>query len=76
MEVIKAKTKKWGNSIGVVLPGEVVKKEHINSDEEIEFLLIPKKNPLKEIWGMSKGKFKKSAQEMKDEIRRELHGIG
>lgn len=68
-------TREWGNSIGVVLPKEVVEKEHLKKDEKIRILILKQKNPLKKTFGLMKGKWTKSAQEMKDELRRELHQI-
>ncbi len=34
MEII-AKPKKWGNSIGVIIPSEVVEKDNITLDDEL-----------------------------------------
>lgn len=60
METITATTKKWGNSLGVRLPKEVVRKNHLKPDEKIIiqigkrrvskakdiFGLLPKKEPI------------------------------
>lgn len=66
---IVTKPKKWGNSLGIVIPKEIIKKEAITSDTEVS-IEIEKKNPLKEVFGSLKG-WKIDAQKMKDEIRKE-----
>ena len=74
MTVIETRLKKWGNSFGVVIPSEVVQKEHMKEDENIKFILIKdSKKALKETFGMLKGKLKKSGQQIKDELRKELY---
>ncbi len=69
-------TRKWGNSLGITLPKEVVEQEHISENEHLRVLILKQRNPLKSTFGMMKGKWNKSGQEIKDELRRELHGIG
>lgn len=63
----KVKTRKWGSSIGVVLPKELVDEIGIKPNEKIS--IDVKKRPLaKEFFG----KFPhwgKSTQEIKDEMR-------
>ncbi len=71
METIKAKARKWGNSIGLVIPQDIVKKEHIQAGKYVEILIPKKSSVLKETFGTLK--FKKSAQKMKDELREELY---
>tara|TARA_Y100000310_G_scaffold272994_1_gene288255 strand:- start:4852 stop:5076 length:225 start_codon:yes stop_codon:yes gene_type:complete len=69
---IKTKLRKWGNSFGVVLPINKLKKEKIHEGEEVIVLLTKRKiNPLRETFGTYK--FKKSTQEIMDEIDRELY---
>ena len=64
---IEARTRKWGSSIGVVLPKEVVKEIGIKPDEKITIDI--KKRPLaKEFFGLLKD-WKRPTQEIKDEIR-------
>lgn len=63
----EAKTRKWGSSIGIVLPKEIVEEIGIKPDEKI--IMDVKKKPLaKEFFG----KFPhwgKSTQELKEEMR-------
>lgn len=67
MVEIETRTRKWGSSIGVVLPKEVVDEIGIKPNEKI--VINIKKRPLaKEFFG----KFPhwgKSTQELKDEMR-------
>jgi len=58
--------KKWGNSMGVVLPKELVEKEQLKKNEKI-FLEIVKEADLTKIFGSLKRKM--SGQEFKDLVR-------
>ena len=63
----EVKTRKWGSSIGVVLPKEVVDEIGIKPDEKITIDI--KKKPLaKEFFGLLKD-WKRPTQEIKDEAR-------
>ena len=74
MTFIKTEVKKWGNSMAVVIPNETVKKEHLKESETITLIIIKEnKNVLKETFGIGKGILKKTGQQMKDEIRKELY---
>ena len=66
---IKTIAKRWGNSIGVILPKEIVEAKRIRENDVIKIEI--KNRPLaKEFFGRFKGKFKHSTQELKDEARR------
>jgi len=67
--VIEVKTKKWGNSIGVVIPAEAVERFNLRPDEEIIIEIEKKNNVLKEMFG--KAKFKKSSKKMIEDFRKE-----
>ena len=54
--MIKCKTKEWGNSVGVIIPSEVVREMNIGTNEEIILEIKKKENPLRELWGFGKGK--------------------
>ena len=71
--MIEAKVRKWGNSLGLIIPKEIVEKEHIKEKEKLRFLIIRDSSVLKETFGMVKGKWKKSAQQFKDQARKELY---
>ena len=64
-------TKKWGNSIGVIIPSEVIKKQEIKEGQEIIITMVSKKKTkVKNVFG--KLKFKKDTQEILDEIDEDL----
>ncbi len=65
--------KKWGNSIGVILPKDVLERGEIKENDTIRFLLIKENQTPKKIFGMFKGRIHKGTQELKDQIRREVH---
>ncbi len=74
MVVVQNEIKKWGNSMAVVIPKEAVEKEHLKEGEKVTLIIVKEnKNVLKETFGIGKGILKKSAQQMKDEIRKELY---
>ncbi len=70
---IKLKARKWGNSLGVVIPNEISKELNIKENEDIEIILLKNNNVLKETFGMLKGKIKESSQKMKDRLRKEMY---
>ena len=75
MIMVETEAKKWGNSLGVIIPKEIAEKEHIKESEKVKFIIIKEGHKaLKETFGLVKGKIKKSAQQLKDEIREDLHG--
>jgi len=73
METIEAKTKKWGNSLGIVIPKEIVRKEKIREGQKVKILLVKDRGLLKETFGMMEGKWKEPTQKMKDKLRKELY---
>ena len=64
---IEVKAKKWGDSIGVIIPKEVVEQEKIKPNDKLN-IIIAKKTDLSRFFGTLKTK--KSTQEMKDDARR------
>ena len=61
------KARKWGNSLGIVLPNEFVKSENIEEGDEV---VVQKKKPdITALRGILKGA-KMTAQEFKDEARK------
>ncbi len=73
MQAIRAKTRRWGNSIGVIIPRNIAEKEHIKENQAIDILIVKRTNALKETFGMLGNRLKKSSQEIKDELRSELY---
>jgi len=71
MMEIKARTKKWGNSVGVIIPKEIVREENIKPNQEITLMITDK--PVtrgKDIAG--KWKFSKSTDELMREVDKEF----
>jgi len=64
---IEVEIKKWGNSIGVVLPKSLVEKEELKENDKI-VLDIVRKADLSKTFGTLKRKM--SGQEFKDLVRR------
>lgn len=74
MVMIEAKARKWGNSIGFVIPKKVAEKEKLKDGDKIEILILPRENTAIKMFGSLKGKLKRSTQEILDETDRELYG--
>ena len=68
MVEVAVTTKRWGSSIGVVIPKSVIDEQHIQEGEEI-VLDIKKRHKAKEFFGLLRG-WKASAQDLKDEARK------
>ena len=66
---VEAKVRKWGRSLGVVLPKEKVIKEGIKENETVMLLIGKRTNALKETFGTFK--FKRTTQEILDESDKE-----
>jgi len=66
---IKTKARKWGSSLAIILPKVVADAKKINENDDV---VIEIKKPLlvKDVFGMLKGKIKRPAQEIKDEMRK------
>lgn len=60
--------KKWGNSMGVIIPKEMVEKEHINEGDTF-FIERVREIDISASFGALKGKIKLSGQEFKDMVR-------
>lgn len=72
MMEIKAKTKKWGNSIGVIIPKEIIREQNIKPNQEITLMINNK--PItkgKDIWGTFK--FKKSTEQLMREVDKDFN---
>jgi len=76
METIDVKVKKWGNSLGVVIPKEIINSKNLKEGSEIELIIRPlKKTKVKNVFGILKGKMKKSSDQILKEVDKELWGI-
>jgi len=67
MAEIDTITKKWGDSIAIIIPKEIVKTEKIQINQKIH-VTINKEIDLSDLFG--KIKTKKTAQQLKDEGRK------
>ena len=71
--VIEVEAKQWGNSIGVIIPSEIVKNLKIKPGEKILVGEIERKeNPLKELFGFGKRNGKLLTQKARLESRKML----
>jgi len=59
--------RKWGNSIGITLPSEMVEEEKIKPNDKI-VIKVKKVVPIKDLFGTMKTR--KSGQQIKDELRK------
>jgi len=74
MSVIETKVKRWGNSLGIIIPSETVESKKLKENQNISVIILEdSKKVFEETFGSLKGKLKKSAQEIKDELRRDLY---
>ena len=67
MSEITCKAKKWGSSLGIIIPKKVVDREHIHEGEEV-VIEFKKRKKAKEFFGILP-RTKKSLQKLKDEAR-------
>lgn len=73
MEELTTKIRSWGNSFGIIIPQEILRRKNIKEGEEIDVILVKKGNVLRETFG--KAKFKKSTEQMMKETDKELYDI-
>lgn len=69
METV-VKPRKWGNSIGIAIPKDIVEKEKITLKDDLVVDIRKKRNveEVKKFFG--KFKFSQSTQQIKDEMRK------
>ena len=67
--VIQSIIRKWGNSMGVVVPKDVLREKNLQEGEEVT-IIIEKKRSIKELFGSLKS-LKVDSQKLKDELRKE-----
>jgi antitoxin component of MazEF toxin-antitoxin module len=70
--MVIVKTKKWGNSIGVVIPADVVTQMGLKAGQEISIDVKKSDNVLKGMFGA--GKFSKDTETLLKETRKEMQG--
>ncbi|MEK6950674.1 MAG: hypothetical protein AABX13_03030 [Nanoarchaeota archaeon] len=52
--IITCTTKKWGNSLGIILPKQERKHFHLQENQQVVIEIIKVENPLKELFGFTK----------------------
>lgn len=65
---IEVKIKKWGNSMGVILPKELISNKNLKEDQTIIIEIVKKAN-LSHLFGSLKSKKNISGQEFKETAR-------
>jgi len=69
---IETKTRKWGNSIGVVIPKDKMKTEHLKSNQKVRVIIAAAKVvKAKNIFGKLK-EWKKPTKQIMKEVNEEL----
>ena len=67
---IETKTRKWGNSIGIIIPKDTAEDLNIKPGEEVILEIQKKGNVLKELFGSIK--FSKPTNRLVKEVRKDL----
>lgn len=68
MAELNARVRKWGDSLAVIIPKEPAEREKLNVGDSVH-VKIEKKIDFSDLFGIAKGKLKKTAQQLKDESR-------
>jgi len=67
MQIFDAIPKKWGNSVGITIPRNIIEKENISTKKKTKFIAIGSEmDQLKRAFGSLK--LKKSTQKAMDDI--------
>lgn len=66
---ITTRLKRWGNSLGIVIPSETIKQKSLQEDEEV-IITIEREKKIREIFGSLRS-WKINAQKVKNESRKE-----
>ena len=66
---IEAEVKQWGNSLGVILPKDLAKKENIKPGDKVK-IVVNHNNVLRDTFG-SLPDWEIDSQKVKDELRKE-----
>lgn len=71
MADVENKLQKWGNSFGIVIPIDVVRKKNMKEGEKVKAIIIKKSNVLRETFGSHK--FSKPIKKLMKETDEELY---
>lgn len=73
METTKAMVRKWGNSLGIVLPKEIINKQNIKEGSELEILInLKTKTKAGDIFGILKGKLTRDTDDLLKEVDKDF----
>ncbi|MBI2970991.1 MAG: AbrB/MazE/SpoVT family DNA-binding domain-containing protein [Candidatus Aenigmarchaeota archaeon] len=70
MEGMEAKVRKWGRSIGIVIPVEIAEKEKIKVNDNVEIFIRKKSNAIRETFGTLR--LKEPTEKILKEIDKDL----
>ena len=70
---LRTRTRRWGNSIAIILPKVIVDEAEIKENDEVTINIDKSRPKAGEFFGRLKGKIKRSTQEIKDEMRKGWH---
>ena len=73
MTELVTKIRTWGNSFGIIVPNEVIKREGFSKGDDVKVILIKKGNVLRETFGAHK--FSKPISKIMKEMDKELYDI-
>ncbi len=66
MKEFEAKPKKWGNSLGVTIPKEIVEEEGVSTGKKVKVFILGRKKDVKDVFGSLE--WRKPTQKIMDEI--------
>lgn len=73
MTVIEAKVKRWGNSLGIIIPSEAAEENNLKENKNIKVIILKdSREAFKKTFGIAKH-IKKTGQQFKDDARKELY---
>ncbi|MEK6934226.1 MAG: AbrB/MazE/SpoVT family DNA-binding domain-containing protein [Nanoarchaeota archaeon] len=71
MADVENKLQRWGNSFGIVIPLEIVRRKKIREGEKIKAIILKKSSVLRETFGSHK--FSKPVSQLMKEMDKELY---
>lgn len=69
MTTVQVQIRKWGQSLGLVIPKETVDKNSLSDGEKVDIIILKRTNALKETFG--KVKFKRPIATILKEVDKE-----
>jgi len=71
---VKVKAKRWGSSLGFIIPNEIVKEQRIKEGDELQ-VEVQKATDIEKLFGIAYGKRPAgmTAQQIKDDLRAGWH---